>query len=216
MKKNSSGFKKEECGAILNAIMRTRKIIFNSIAAGAAAGMCIVAGCGRDYPPPPSERNQLVLRFFDAMKNHDAAAASTQGEKLQALKYEQVEKLIVVQQSNHYVQQAQKSLSSGDVEGALKAVEEGIRIYPENRTLIRIRGMLRRLRNAPMLFETMRNAKDSSAMAAALTAATTGLSGISTAQTERYFRDYRVRIAEVAAAEAKNPAEPVVPSVEKP
>ena len=168
--------------------------------------MCIVAGCGRDYPPPPSERNQLVLRFFDAMKNHDAAAASTQGEKLQALKYEQVEKLIVVQQSNHYVQQAQKSLSSGDVEGALKAVEEGIRI----------RGMLRRLRNAPMLFETMRNAKDSSAMAAALTAATTGLSGISTVQTERYFRDYRVRIAEVAAAEAKNPAEPVVPSVEKP
>ncbi len=178
--------------------------------AGIGAVLVFAAGCGRDYPPPPSERNQLVLRFFDAMKNNDPAAASSQGAKLREMKYD-VERLIVVQQSNSYVQQVQQKLAAGDVNGALEAVDAGIRVYPENRTLLRIRGTLRRLRNAPMLFEAMQSAKDSAAMAAALTAATTGLAGQTTPGIDAYFKAYRARIADVAAAEAKNPAEPALP-----
>ena len=82
-----------------------------------AAASLFLAGCGKEHPAPPSERNELVIRFFDSMKNHDAAAASEQGRKLQAMDSgnDYVSKLVTIQQSNLFVDRAQKALNSGDV-----------------------------------------------------------------------------------------------------
>ena len=33
-----------------------------------------VSGCGKSHPAPPSERNGLILRFFNSMQAGDAAA----------------------------------------------------------------------------------------------------------------------------------------------
>ncbi len=148
------------------------------------------------------------------MEAGDSVSATSQGQKLLAMDPGNgyISRLVNIQQSNSYVERAQKLVNDGDVAGALAVVEEGLKVYPLNRTLSQLRGQLRQLRHAKMLIANMQNAKGSSAMTAALTAATTGLSSNRTAKLENYFKAYRQRIAENAALEqAAAVAEPVVP-----
>ena len=187
-----------------------RKNFITIISAG--FGVCaLLAGCGEEHQAPPSERNQLVNRFFRSMETGDSVSATSQGQKLLAMDpgNDYIAKLVNIQQSNSYVERAQKLVNAGDVAGALAVVEEGLKVYPLNRTLSQLRG----LRHAKMLIANMRSAKSSSAMTAALTAATTGLSSNRTEKLENYFKTYRQRIAETAAREqAAAVAEPVVPA----
>ncbi|WP_419645994.1 hypothetical protein [Victivallis vadensis] len=166
----------------------------------AGFGVCaLLAGCGEEHQAPPSERNQLVNRFFRSMETGNSVSATSQGQKLLAM-----------DPGNDYIA---KLVNAGDVAGALAVVEEGLKVYPLNRTLSQLRGQLRQLRHAKMLIANMRSAKSSSAMTAALTAATTGLSSNRTEKLENYFKTYRQRIAETAAREqAAAVAEPVVPA----
>ena len=179
----------------------------------AAFVAAVAAGCGRGYPAPPSERNSLILRFFNSMHSGDAAAASEQGEKLRRMDpgNEYIVKLITLQQSNAFLQRAQSELNSGNVDRALEILTEGTKTYPANRDLARQRTRVRQLRNADMLLRELHEAKNSAAMSAALTAASTGLSSNMTPKLRAYLENYKLRIAAVAREEAaRTTAEPVV------
>ena len=179
----------------------------------AAAGL-FLAGCGNEHPAPPSERNELVIRFFDSMKNHDAAAASEQGLKLQAMDTgnDYVSKLITIQQSNLYVDRAQKALNSGNVDGAVAALDEGLKRYPLNLMLSQLRSRVRTLKQVPGLLQAMRTAESTAAKSAALSAASSALAGNMTPEMTAWFDAYRAAIAEQAERErSKAVAEPAVP-----
>ena len=99
----------------------------------AGFGVCaLLAGCGEEHQAPPSERNQLVNRFFRSMENGDSVSATSQGQKLLAMDpgNDYIAKLVNIQQSNSYVERAQKLVNAGDVAGALAVVEEGLKVYP--------------------------------------------------------------------------------------
>lgn len=184
-----------------------------------AAASLFLAGCGKEHPAPPSERNELVIRFFDSMKNHDAAAASEQGRKLQAMDSgnDYVAKLVTIQQSNLFVDRAQKALNSGDVSGATAAVEAGLKLYPLNHTLTQLRSNLRILKQAPGLIQAMRSAESSAAKSAALSAASTALAGNMTPELTAYFDAYRAGIAAQAERERRKAvSEPAVPAPKAP
>ena len=172
----------------------------------------VFAGCGREHPVPPSERNSLILRFFDSMANGDAVAASEQGAKLRAMDpgNDYIVRLVAIQQSNTYLQRAQREVNSGNIDRALDILNGGVKAYPGNRELARQRGRVRQLRNAKMLLGTMREAKTPAAMSAALTAASTGLSAVMTPKLQGYFARYRLRINAAADAEAAKIAPPPV------
>lgn len=186
---------------------------FYATIACAAFAAAAMTGCGKGYPAPPSERNALILRFFNSMSSGDAAAASEQGEKLRRMDAgnEYIVKLITLQQSNAFLQRAQVELNSGNVDRALEILNEGTKTYPANRDLARQRTRVRQLRNAGMLLRELQEARNSAAMSAALTAASTGLSSNMTPKLRAYLEDYKLRIAEVAREEAARTAsEPVV------
>ena len=184
-----------------------------------AAASLFLAGCGKEHPAPPSERNELVIRFFDSMKNHDAAAASEQGMKLQAMDSgnDYVSKLVTIQQSNLYVDQAQKALNAGDISGAIAALEAGLKRYPLNHTLAQLRSRLRTLKQAPGLLQAMRTAESTAAKSAALSAATAALAGNMTPELTAYFDAFRAGIAAEAERERGGAAaEPKVPVPKEP
>ncbi len=160
-------------------------------------------GCGKEHAAPPRERNELVLRFFNSMDSGDAAVAAAQGEKLQALDKENefIAKLVSIQQSNVYLQEAQARLDAKDVDGALKCIDRGLVAYPLNRSLLQARGQLRQLRHAEKLLGDMRDAKTSAARAAAMTVAKTGLSANRTAELEAWFKSYDAETVKLQAAE---------------
>ncbi len=182
----------------------------------AAVLLLTVSGCGRkEHQPPPLERTQLVFRFFNSMRKGDAVAASSQGRKIQELSgSDGIDKLVVVQESNVYVARAQSALNAGRLNDAIRVVDEGIRHYPLNRTLLQLRGRLRSLRNGPALLRAMREAKNSASMGAALTAAVSGFSGNTTPELNAYFAAYREELDRVSAKEREilEPAVPVVPA----
>ena len=172
-----------------------------------AAVLCLaggVTGCGKAHPAPPVERNSLILRFFNSMTTADAAAASEQGEKLRQMDNanDYIIKLVTIQQSNAYLQRAQGEINAGNIDKALEILNEGVKTYPGNRDLSRQRGRVRQLRNAKMLLNEMKEAKNSAAMSAALTAASTGLSANMTPKLQAYFNSYKLKIDETAREEA--------------
>ena len=187
--------------------MNTKRI---SAMVAALALLGVFSGCGKSYPAPPSERNSLILRFFDSMSRGDAAAASEQGAKLRAMDpaNDYILKLVTVQQSNAFLQRAQGEINAGNIGRALETLDEGVKAYPANRELARQRGRVRQLRHAKMLFEEMSGAKNSTEMSAALAAASTGLSSNMTLKLRDYFAAYRRRIETAARAEAARSAAP--------
>ncbi|MBS1370772.1 MAG: hypothetical protein HPZ91_12540 [Lentisphaeria bacterium] len=188
------------------------RYIFSTIVCAASAAAALT-GCGKAHPAPPSERNALILRFFNSMTAGDAPAASEQGEKLRKMDIgnEYIVKLITVQQSNAFLQRAQSEVNAGNIGKALEILNEGVKTYPSNRDLARQRTRVRQLRNAEMLLREMKEAKNSASMSAALTAASTGLSSNMTPKLRAYLDGYRLRIADVAREEAaRTAAEPVV------
>lgn len=199
--------------------MNMMKIILQYNWLCVAAASLFLAGCGNEHPAPPSERNELVIRFFDSMKNHDAAAASEQGMKLQAMDSgnDYVSKLVTIQQSNLYIDRAQKALNAGDAAGAVAALDEGLKRYPLNHTLSQLRNRVRILKQAPGLLQAMRTAESSAAKSAALSAASTVLAGNMTPELTAYFEAYRAGIAAQAERErTRAAAEPSVPAVKAP
>ncbi len=93
------------------------------------------------------------------------------------------------------------------MDGAIAALTEGSKKYPNNSALRQMLGRAKQLRNAPKLFDAMRKADTASAMEAALTAAMTGLSDNTSPKLAAYFRAYEQKIAAAKVAEAKLAAE---------
>lgn len=128
-----------------------------------------------------------------------------------------VAKLVTIQQSNLYVDRAQKALNAGDVTGAIAALEDGLKLYPLNHSLSQLRNRLRILKQAPGLIQAMRSAESSAAKSAALSAATTTLAGNMTPELTAYFDAYRAGIAAQAEQERnKAVSEPSVPAPKAP
>ena len=149
-------------------------------------------GCGRDVPPPPVERNDLVVRFFRSLRSGDGDAAAMQGEKLYALENRNyfLLRLIAVQQANGCIIKAQNRLNAGQLEQAVKVLESGLKRFPENSKLHRELTLLRKLRHAEKIFLAMRSAPNATAMNAALTAARVGLDGIDSPVLTAFFDSY--------------------------
>jgi len=168
-----------------------------------------VSGCSRKRVKPPMERNDLVIRFFQNISNGNNEAAAVEARKLRAMdtSNDYVDLLISIQESNAYINRAQKCLNSGNVDGAIAALTEGSKKYPNNSALRQMLGRAKQLRNAPKLFDAMRKADTASAMEAALTAAMTGLSDNTSPKLAAYFRAYEQKIAAAKVAEAKLAAE---------
>jgi len=174
------------------------------VAAAALALSIGATGCS-EHREPPRERIDLVSRFFNSVRIGDFAAAARQGRKLYDMDRNNsfLLHLVTIHESNAFLRQAQKSLNDGDVAGALRTLEEGRRLYPENRTLSMYYSRLSQLRNAKKLLAAMEKANSSAAMSASLTAAATGLGANMSPELAAYFRRYEARIAEVAERERK-------------
>ena len=169
------------------------------------AGAALVAawsGCSK-HPEPPFERMELVARFFRSVRNGEFDAAAQQGRKLYTLDRNNsfLLHLVTIHESNVYLRRAQKALNSGDVNGALKILDEGRKRYPDNRTVGVCYSKVLQLRNAKKLIAAMEKAQSSAAMSASLTAATTGLGANMTPDLARYFKRYEARINATAARE---------------
>lgn len=158
--------------------------------------LLIISGCGKDIPPPPVERNDLVVRFFRSLRNSGGEAAAVQGEKIYAMDKRNyfILDLISIQQANGCLLEAQGYLNAGKLESAIAVIRKGLRRFPQNRELHRQHDRLRKLRHAEKLFIAMRSAPNQAAMNSALIAARTGLSGIESPKLNTYFSNYRESI----------------------
>ena len=160
-----------------------------------AVVLTALTGCS-DHHPAPLARLELVSRFFDSVKNKRFDEAATQWRKIYAMDKNNtfLLALITIHESNVFLEHAQRTLDSGDVDGTLRILDEGSRRYPENRTLRAYHTQVIQLRNAKNLIETMKNAKGEASMSAALTAAETGLIKNMTPQLAEYFKRYEAEI----------------------
>lgn len=158
----------------------------------ASALVVLFCACTPEAPPPPVERNDLVVRFFRSLRQADGDTAAMQCEKLYAMEKRNyfLLRLINVQQANNYVRAAQNHLDAGDLEAAVKVLEKGLKRHPDNANLLRELGLLRKLRLAEKLFLTMRTAPNPTAMNAALVAARAGLDGIESRELSDFFDRY--------------------------
>lgn len=163
----------------------------------------LFAGCSDEPPPLPTGRAELVIRFFQSVKNNDVNSAMRQGIKLRSLDKhnENIVRLVEIQQCNAYINEAQKAVNSGDINKAVAVLRQGVTQYPDNVTLRELLPRVRQLRNARSLLEGMKKASNSIAMRSALTAARIGLYVNTTPALNRYFDQYEKKILEVEKAE---------------
>ena len=177
---------------------------FCSVMLLSAAMISLLCACKQEHPAPPTGSTELMVRFFDSMRKGDYESAAAQGEKLQLLdqSHDFAAQLVAIQQSNRFVATAQKSLNEYDLPQALKALEDGMTAYPDNRSLSQMSRRIKQLRNAERLFRAMRTAQNPDAMSAALTAARIGLSSNQSTVLTRYFNAYSKRIAKLREQEA--------------
>jgi|GEM_PF-801525 len=173
-------------------------------AAVALALLGAVAGCS-EHKAPPLERLELVSRFFRSVRTGEFEAAAQQGRKLYAMDNNNgfLLHLVTIHESNVFLRNAQRALNRGEVEAALRILDDGCRRYPENRTLSMYRTRVSQLRNAKKLMHDMEVAQSAAAMSASLTAAYTGLGTNMSPQLSAYFKRYEARIAQVAERERK-------------
>ena len=152
----------------------------------------LLCACTPEVPPPPVERNDLVVRFFRSLRQADGNTAAMQCEKLYAMEKRNyfLLRLIAVQQANNYIRSAQNHLDAGNLEEAIRTLESGLKRHPENGKLHRELGLLRKLRMAEKFFLAMRSAPNPTAMNAALVAARTGLDGIESPELSAFFDRY--------------------------
>ena len=165
-----------------------------------------LCGCGEEAPPPPTEKAELVTRFFTSISNNDVNSAMRQGVKLRSLDKhnESIIRLVEIQQCNAYIEEAQKKLNSGNIDGAISVLRKGVQLNPENVALREMLPRVRQLKNAKKLIRGMKTASTSIAMRSALTAAKIGLSLNMTPALQAYMVQYEKRIT---AAEVKEQAE---------
>lgn len=158
--------------------------------------LLLLSGCGRDVPPPPFERNDLVVRFFRSLRSSGGEAAAVQGEKLYAFDKRNyfIMDIVSIQQANGCILEAQGYLNAGQLDSAINVIRKGLRRFPENRELRKQYDRLRKLRHAEKIFIAMRSAPNPAAMNSALIAARTGLSGIESAKLNNFFKNYQTSI----------------------
>ncbi|MBQ7396703.1 MAG: hypothetical protein IJW08_09205 [Lentisphaeria bacterium] len=181
------------------------KISSSSLLAALCAAL-VLCGCGKENEQNiPVASAELMLRFFNSMRNGDHASAVQQGIKLYTVDNTQdsVIQLVMLEQANYYVTQVQKHLNSGDLNSALQVLSEGMKRYPENKNLPQYYRRVRQLRNVRALLDAMNKADNSASMAAALTAARIGLAANMTPALEKHFAEYENKIAAVRSTEKK-------------
>ena len=173
--------------------------------------LLLLCGCGNnDTAEPPTASCELMIRFFSSMRKADHASAVQQGVKLYALDNSQdaVIQLVMLEQANQYVTQAQKHLNKGNLKAAVEVLAEGMRNYPENKNLPLYHRKVRQLRNVKSLLDAMKRADNSASMQAALTAARIGLAANTTPKLEKYFQEYEKKIASVRENEKQTEKTP--------
>lgn len=180
----------------------------------------MLTGCEKPHPAPPVATAELMLRFFASMRKGDHATAVQQGIKLYAVdnSQESVIRLVMLEQANQYVEEAQKALNEGNLSGALEVLRKGMKQYPDNSALPQHYRRVRQLRNVRALLDAMAKAKNSASMSASLTAARIGLAANTTPELAEYFKQYEKRIAEVRKTEQKTEKTPsiVEPAITNP
>ena len=147
-----------------------------TIALGAAA-LTVLSGC-EEHKQPPLERLKLVSRFFDSVRNRKFDEAASQGGKIYSLDRNNdfMPSLIAICESNIVLAEVQKKLQSGDVDEALRVLEEGQKKYPRNSKLRICHAQLVRFRDVTKeLAAKMGKARGESATLPAAAGAEAGL-----------------------------------------
>ncbi|MBR7140156.1 MAG: hypothetical protein IKD44_11495 [Lentisphaeria bacterium] len=155
--------------------------------------LVVCTGCSPEVPPPPVERNDLVVRFFRSLRNNSSESAALQGQKIYAMDKRNyfVQRLVAVQQANNYIRQAQRALNAGDLKRSIKELESGLQRFPNNNQLHTQLDKLRKLRHAERHFIAMRSAPNPVAMNSALAAAQAGLEGLESPKLTLFFTNYK-------------------------
>ncbi|MBE6384673.1 MAG: hypothetical protein E7048_03300 [Lentisphaerae bacterium] len=158
--------------------------------------LLVLPGCRREAPVPPTERNDLTIRFFRSLRNNEGEAAALQGQKLLEMEKRNyfLQRLIEIQQANRCTRNAQRHLNAGHLESAIKEIQSGLRRFPGNRELLKSLDQLRKLRYAGKYIAEMRYAPTPAAMNSALFAARNGFSDIKSPALQRYFKWYEESI----------------------
>jgi hypothetical protein len=132
-----------------------------------AAGLLIIAGCGKEeIPPPPSTHALLVKNLFINLDKKQHKIATTRIQKVKALSPNN-EFLIELEERefcNHYIKRAQNSLDNGDIAGALKEIELALKQYALNRNLLTIQKELIKLKEIKQHIKLMNTATTSKDM----------------------------------------------------
>ena len=184
-----------------------RVAIKTAVLFAAAVSAAFLPGCTKKstQKAPAFERMELVSRFFDSVRHERFSEAANQGRKLYDMdrNNEFLLHLITIHESNDFFRKAQEELNSGNVDAALRILEQGSRKFPENRTLRMYRTKVSQLRNAKSLIAAMKNAKGEAAMSAALTAAETGLGTNMSPKLAAYLKSYETKIKKAAVESEK-------------
>ncbi|MCQ2379695.1 MAG: hypothetical protein MJ025_02060 [Victivallaceae bacterium] len=167
----------------------------------------LVPGCEKKkHSAPPSARNDLVARFFSSLKNGDSASAVIQGRKIQDMDpaNEFVRRLVEVQEANEAIRATQRMVNAGNIDGALKCINQALERNPNNSQIERVGRKMRQLRNAKTLMRNMALAESASEMSAAMAACSTGLMSNMTPELKKYLDQYEKDIEKQRQLERSN------------
>lgn len=172
--------------------------------------LLIICGCEQKaHTPPPVEHVALVVRFFDSIEQKDSSAAVAQGKLIFQLDRSRnyISTLIGIQESNNAIAEAQRFLDAGETKEALAAINDALKIYPDNDVLRKSKVKLEQLVNADRMLIAMARARSSAAMCDARETAETGLSENRTPALIAYLAEYEKIEKAVAMREEKNTQE---------
>lgn len=114
-----------------------------------ACAIALPAGCSPKKAGDPQLTNlRLTSDLIDSLARGDHKTAAAQAGKLRSVLPESsfLSMLEESETANIYLTRTQPLLDSGDLDGAAKAIEHGLRDYPMNRYLVRARGQLEHLK----------------------------------------------------------------------
>lgn len=130
----------------------------------AALALAAIAGCGKQpIPDPPRSRSRLTIEIFKDLELNRHEPAAEKIVKLKAVDPENVflAELEENEVCNIYMDTIQRQLNAGDIDAAIKTVEQARRKHGLYRGLIQVEVELKKLKELQEAVNNMRQAEQS-------------------------------------------------------